>query len=59
MLKNSIEFVSSLPPTNATYHQQGGREVEDFLKYLAKESTDGLTGFDKNGKKIKKKKSEL
>merc|ERR550532_3796809 len=33
---------------------EGGREVDDFLKYLARESTDGLTGFDKKGKKIKK-----
>ena len=33
---------------------QGGREVSDFLKYLAKESTDGLKGYDRKGKKIKK-----
>ncbi|CAD5116862.1 DgyrCDS5703 [Dimorphilus gyrociliatus] len=34
---------------------EGGREVKDFLKYLAKESTDPLVGYDRNGKKLKKK----
>lgn len=34
---------------------EGGREVNDFVKYLAKESTDGLSGFDRSGKKQKKK----
>ncbi|KAK2151762.1 hypothetical protein LSH36_352g00009 [Paralvinella palmiformis] len=34
----------------------GGREVNDFIKYLAKESSDGLKGYDRDGKK---KKSEL
>jgi len=33
---------------------EGGREVKDFLKYLAKESTDGLAGYDRSGKKQKK-----
>jgi len=28
----------------------GGREVDDFLKYLAKESTNQLKGFDRSGK---------
>ncbi|XP_067667289.1 protein disulfide-isomerase A3-like isoform X1 [Haliotis asinina] len=38
----------------------GGREVDDFLKYLAKESTNPLKGYDRNGKKVKKsKKTEL
>ncbi|XP_062595206.1 protein disulfide-isomerase A3-like [Saccostrea cucullata] len=36
----------------------GGREVDDFLKYLAKESTDELNGYKRDGKK-KKKKTEL
>jgi len=35
---------------------EGGREVKDFLKYLAKESTDGLQTYDRDGKK---KKTEL
>lgn len=41
---------------------EGGREVDDFVKYLAKEATDELSGFDRKGKKKgdkKKKKSEL
>ena len=41
---------------------QGGREVDDFVKYLAKEATNELQGFDRNGKKKggkKKKKTEL
>lgn len=37
---------------------EGGREVKDFIKYLAKESTDRLVSYDRNGKKLKKK-SEL
>lgn len=39
---------------------EGGREVHDFIKYLAQESTDGLKGYNRDGKKKKKdKKSEL
>lgn len=39
---------------------EGGREVKDFIKYLAKESTDELQGYDRNGKKKKGgKKQEL
>ncbi|XP_055330013.1 protein disulfide-isomerase A3-like [Paramacrobiotus metropolitanus] len=34
----------------------GGREVDDFIKYLAKESTNPLKGFDRTGKP---KKTEL
>ncbi len=33
---------------------EGGREVEDFIKYLAKESTEPLNGYDRSGKKLKK-----
>lgn len=40
------------PPTQ----YQGGREVDDFIKYIAKHSTDGLSGFDRSGNA---KKSEL
>jgi protein disulfide isomerase family A protein 3 len=35
---------------------QGGRELDDFVKYIAKESTDGLKGYDRSGKKKKAKK---
>jgi len=39
---------------------EGGREVDDFIKYLKKESTDGLKTLDDGGKKKKKaKKVEL
>lgn len=37
---------------------EGGREVDDFIKYLAKESTNPLEGWSRAGKKNKKK-SEL
>ena len=37
-----------------------GREVDDFVKFIAKHSTDGLKGYDRDGKKLKsKKKAEL
>jgi protein disulfide isomerase family A protein 3 len=36
---------------------RGGRELDDFVKFIAKESSDGLKGFTRDGKK--KKKSEL
>lgn len=36
---------------------EGGREVDDFIKYIAKESTDPLSGWGRDGKK--KKKTEL
>jgi protein disulfide-isomerase A3 len=34
---------------------EGGREVDDFVKYLAKEASDPLKNFDRSGKKLKKK----
>lgn len=41
---------------NPPIQYQGGREVDDFIKYIAKHSTDGLSGYDRSGKA---KKSEL
>jgi len=35
---------------------EGGREVDDFVKYIAKEATEELSGFDRSGKP---KKAEL
>lgn len=35
---------------------EGGREVDDFVKYIAKQATDELKGFDRSGKA---KKTEL
>lgn len=32
---------------------QGGREVNDFIKYLAKEATEPLVGYTRDGKKKK------
>ena len=34
---------------------QGDREVKDFIKYIAREATDPLKGYDRNGKKVKSK----
>jgi protein disulfide isomerase family A protein 3 len=34
---------------------EGGREVDDFIKYLAKESTEPLNGYDRSGTKKKGK----
>lgn len=36
---------------------ESGRDVDSFIKFLAKEATDPLNGYDRNGKKTKK--SEL
>jgi len=36
---------------------EGGREVDDFLQYIASMATDELKGFNRNGKA--KKKTEL
>jgi len=38
---------------------EGGREVKDFIKYLAAESTNPLKGWGRDGKKKKGKKTEL
>ena len=37
---------------------QGGREVNDFIKYLAREATDELDGYSRDGKKRKTKKDK-
>jgi len=37
---------------------EGGREVKDFIKYIAKEATNELSGYGRDGKK-KKSKTEL
>lgn len=42
--------------TNLPFCLQGGRELEDFVKYIAKHSTDGLQGYDRSGSS---KKEEL
>ncbi|KAL3080297.1 hypothetical protein niasHS_012402 [Heterodera schachtii] len=37
---------------------QGGREVKDFIKFIAEQSTDPLKGYGRDGKKKKKAKAE-
>lgn len=37
---------------------EGGREADDFLKYIAKHATNELKGFDRSGK-AKEAKTEL
>ena len=31
---------------------EGGREVDDFIKYIAKTATNPLSGYSRDGKKI-------
>ncbi|XP_012277222.1 protein disulfide-isomerase A3 [Orussus abietinus] len=38
---------------------EGGRELDDFIKYIAKHSTDGLKNYDRKGKPIKAPTDEL
>ena len=40
---------------NSPRKYEGGREVDDFIKYLAKEATEPLSGYDRKGKKTKAK----
>lgn len=38
---------------------EGGRELEDFIKYIAKHATNELKGFDRKGKAVKARSDEL
>lgn len=38
---------------------ESGRTLEDFIKYIAKQSTNELKGYDRSGKEIKPKTDEL
>ncbi|KYN06137.1 PREDICTED: protein disulfide-isomerase A3 [Cyphomyrmex costatus] len=38
---------------------EGGRELDDFIKYIAKQSTDELKGYDRKGKAVKPRTDEL
>ncbi|XP_076246068.1 disulfide-isomerase A3 [Calliopsis andreniformis] len=38
---------------------EGGRTLDDFIKYIAKHATDELKGFDRKGKPVKPKSDEL
>lgn len=44
---------------NSPRSYEGGREVDDFIKFLAKEATEPLSGYTRDGKKVKAKKTEL
>jgi len=37
---------------------EGGREVDEFIKYLARESTNPLKGYTRDGKKVKAAKQD-
>lgn len=36
----------------------GGREVKDFIKFIAEQATEPLKGYGRDGKKKKAKKSD-
>lgn len=38
---------------------EGGRGIDDFVRYVAKHATDELKGFDRRGKPVKSKNEEL
>lgn len=50
-------FISKrFAPFKLSFFLQGGRDVEDFVKYIAKQATNELKGYDRKGKA---KKEEL
>jgi protein disulfide isomerase family A protein 3 len=54
----TIYFAPKNDKTNPRKYE-GGREVDEFIKYLAKESTDGLNGYDRDGTQKKTAGDEL
>lgn len=44
---------------NSPKKYEGGREIDDFIKYLAKESTEPMVNYDRSGKKLKVKTGDL
>ena len=44
----TIFFAPKNDKTNPRKYE-GEREVDDFIKYLAKEATDALDGYDRDG----------
>jgi len=44
---------------NAPVVYQGGRELDDFMNFIAQQSTEELNGWGRDGKKKKKDKKEL
>jgi len=54
----TIFFVPKNDKNNPKQYN-GGREVDDFIKYLAQESTDGLKGYERDGTPKKSTSDEL
>ncbi|KAK1136361.1 hypothetical protein K0M31_000922 [Melipona bicolor] len=44
---------------NSPVKYEGGRELDDFIKYIAKHATNELNKFDRKGKTVKPKNDEL
>ncbi|KOX74172.1 Protein disulfide-isomerase A3 [Melipona quadrifasciata] len=44
---------------NSPVKYEGGRELDDFIKYIAKHATNELKKFDRKGKTVKPKSDEL
>ena len=57
LLLNRFPTIFFVPKNgkNSPRKYEGGREVDDFIKFLARESTNPLSGYDRSGKKQKKK----
>jgi len=47
------------PASGAPKQYEGGREIDDFVKYIAKHATTELKGFDRSGKAKDQSKVEL
>jgi protein disulfide isomerase family A protein 3 len=44
---------------NSPVKYEGGRSIEDFIKYISKQATDELKGYDRKGKEAKPRSDEL
>jgi protein disulfide-isomerase A3 len=44
---------------DAPIRYEGGRDVDDFIKYIAKHATNELRGYDRSGNEKKNEKTEL
>jgi len=47
-----------LPKGKSPQAYNGGRELDDFVQFIAKEASQPLAGYDRSGKKSKKKKQD-
>jgi hypothetical protein len=48
-------FLKYIGKRDSPVRYEGGREIDDFVKYISKHATEELRGFDRSGnpKKIK------